>query len=192
MSEAPPSSQPHDEPQDEDLVPVSVRLGNVVPPEDPEDWTRPLTWAAAAGMLLGPVVALAWFALWTPDRLSMLPGSFILAVATGIGAALTGSTQQGVLRAVTATVAAALFAALVVVIAGALTTDVRQVLEASPTLAQAFGAATAGFCGALAAAALGGALAHLRSRMARVVAPAAVATGVAILVVPLIYGTTPV
>jgi cysteinyl-tRNA synthetase len=36
---------------DDDLVPVSVQLGNVVPPEDPEDWTRPLTWAAAAGML---------------------------------------------------------------------------------------------------------------------------------------------
>ena len=180
------------DPEDEDLVPVSVRLGNVVPPEDPEDWTRPLTWAAAAGMLLGPLVALAWFALWPPDRLSILPGSFILAAATGSGAVLTGSTQQGVLRAATATVAAALFAALAVVIAGALTTSQRQLLEASPTLAQAFGGAVAGFGGAVAAAALAGALARLRSRLARVAAPGAVSIGVAILLVPLIFGTTSV
>ena len=44
---------------DDDLVPVSVRLGAVVPPEDPEDWTRPLTWVAALGMLAGPILALA-------------------------------------------------------------------------------------------------------------------------------------
>ena len=44
---------------DDDVVPVSVRLGEVVPPEDPEDWTRPLTWVAAGGMLVGPIVALA-------------------------------------------------------------------------------------------------------------------------------------
>ena len=41
------------------LVPVSVRLGNVVPPEDPEDWTQPLTWVAAAGMLAAPTSDLA-------------------------------------------------------------------------------------------------------------------------------------
>ena len=46
---------------DDDLVPISVRLGEVVPPEDPEDWTRPLTWVAAFGMLAGPLIALAWF-----------------------------------------------------------------------------------------------------------------------------------
>jgi hypothetical protein len=34
---------------DDDSVPISVRLGTVVPPEDPEDWTRPLTWMAAPG-----------------------------------------------------------------------------------------------------------------------------------------------
>lgn len=181
-----------DEPGDDDLVPVSVRLGNVVPPEDPEDWTRPLTWAAAAGMLLGPLVALAWFGLWTPNGLSILPGSFVVAAATGTGAVLTGSTQQGVLRAVTATVAAALFAALAVIIVGALMTSERQLLEASPTLAQAFGAALAGFGGAVAAAALAGALARIRSRMARLVAPGAVAAGVAILLVPLIFGSSPV
>jgi hypothetical protein len=174
---------------EDELVPVSVRLGNVVPPEDPEDWTRPLTWAAAAGMLLGPLVAVLWFVASPPDRLAILPGSFILAAATGAGAALTGSTQQGVLRAVTATVAAALFAALADVIAGALTTPVRQAVEASPTLGQAFGGALAGFGGAVAAAALAGGLAHLPSRTPRALAPAAVAVGVAILLVPVIFGT---
>ena len=52
---------------DDDLVPVSVRLGEVVPPEDPEDWTRPLTWVAAFGMLAGPIVALAWFLVAPPE-----------------------------------------------------------------------------------------------------------------------------
>jgi hypothetical protein len=174
----------------DDLIPVSVRLGAVVPPEDPEDWTRPLTWAAAAGMLLGPIVALAWFVAWPPDRISILPGSYLLAMTTGAGAVLTGSTQQGMLRAVAGTVAAALFASLAVIIAGALTTSGRQVLEASPTLAHGFGAAVVGFAGAVAAAALAGALAHLRSRTARVVAPGAVAVGVALLLVPTIFGAS--
>jgi hypothetical protein len=175
---------------EDDLVPVSVRLGNVVPPEDPEDWTRPLTWTAAAGMLLGPAVALLWFAVWTPDRLAILPGSFVLAAVTAAGATLTGSTQQGTLRAVAATVAAALFAALAEIIVGALTTPARQAVEASPTLGQAFGGAAAGFGGAVAAAGLAGALAHVRSRSARMLAPAAVAVGVAILLVPVIFGPT--
>jgi hypothetical protein len=185
VSDPSPASQPRDE---DDLVPVSVRLGNVVPPEDPEDWTRPLTLAAAAGMLLGPLAALAWFTLWAPDRLSVLPGSFVIAGATGAGAALTGSTQQGMLRAVTATVAAALFAALVVVIAGALTSPARQAVEAAPTLGQAFGGAISGFGGAIASAGLAGGLAHLHSRATRALAPAAVAIAVAILLVPQIYG----
>jgi hypothetical protein len=175
-------------PDDEDLVPVSVRLGNVVPPEDPEDWTRPLTWAAAAGMLLGPLAALVWFALWAPDRLNVVPGSYALAALVALGSVLTGATQQGVLRAVAATVAAALFAALVTIIVGAMTAGERQLVEASPTLGQAFGGAVAGFGGAVAAAALAGALAHLRRRLPRVVAPGAVAIGVAILLVPVIFG----
>ena len=45
---------------EEEEVPVSVRLGGVVPPEDPEDWSRPLTWVAAIGMLAGPLAAVAW------------------------------------------------------------------------------------------------------------------------------------
>jgi hypothetical protein len=189
MSQVAPGSSPHDGSADEDLVPVSVRLGNVVPPEDPEDWTRPLTWAAAAGMLLGPLVALAWFALWAPDRLSLLPGTYLLAAAGGVGAVLTGSTQQGTLRAVTATIAAALFAALATVIVGALTAGERQLGAASPTLGQAFGAAMAGFAGAAAATTLAGALAHLRARVARIVAPGAVAVAVSILVLPLLFGS---
>ena len=175
-------------PDDDDLVPVSVRLGNVVPPEDPEDWRRPLTWAAAAGMLIGPLVALAWFAMWAPDRLAVLPGSYLLAAVVALGAVLTGSTQQGTLRAVAATVAAALFAALATIIVGALTAGERQLVEASPTLGQAFGAALAGFGGAVAGAALAGALANLPRRLPRVVAPGAVAIGVAILLVPVIFG----
>ena len=55
------------QPTDDDLVPVSVRLGEVVPPDDPEDWTRPLTWVAAIGMLAAPAVALAWYAVAPPD-----------------------------------------------------------------------------------------------------------------------------
>ena len=189
----PPEPEPADDeepgPADDELVPVSVRLGNVVPPEDPEDWSRPLTWAAAVGMLLGPLVAVLWFAFWTPDRLTLLPGSFALAAATSGGAALTGSTQQGALRAATATISAALFGGLADVVAGAVATPVRQAVEASPTLGQAFGGALAGFTGAAAAAGLAGALAHLRSRTARTLAPAAVAIGVSVLIVPLIFGS---
>ncbi|MGH2454831.1 MAG: hypothetical protein ACRDHD_01025, partial [Candidatus Limnocylindria bacterium] len=61
MSRQPPPNEAED-----DLVPVSVRLGAVVPPEEPEDWTRPLTWAAAAGMLTAPAVAGGWLVVWPP------------------------------------------------------------------------------------------------------------------------------
>ncbi|HEX6129281.1 MAG TPA: hypothetical protein VF071_09700, partial [Candidatus Limnocylindria bacterium] len=66
-------TEPHD-----DLVPVSVRLGEVVPPEDPEDWTKPLTWVAAAGMLLGPLVALGWFVAARPGGSDPEPGTWLL------------------------------------------------------------------------------------------------------------------
>ena len=83
----------HPEHSGDDLVPVSVRLGEVVPPEDPEDWTKPLTWVAAAGMLLGPIVALAWFALAPPSSPGPVqPGSVLLAAAIAAGATLTGAT----------------------------------------------------------------------------------------------------
>ena len=38
----------------------------MVPPEEPEDWTRPLTWVAALGILAGPAVTLAWFWISPP------------------------------------------------------------------------------------------------------------------------------
>ena len=99
--EAPPGGEP-----DDDLVPISVRLGEVVPPEDPEDWTQPLTWAAAAGMLLAPLVALTWFALSPPAAADHpTAGTWLLAVSLAIGAVVTGATQQGWLRAATATAA---------------------------------------------------------------------------------------
>ena len=134
---------------DDDLVPVSVRLGNVVPPEDPEDWTRPLTWVAALGMLAGPLAAYAWFLVAPPTQgVQALPATFIVAAALAAGAAATGATQLGIARAWTATLGAGLFAALVVIILGVVMAGERQVGSATPTLAHAFGAAIGGLAGA--------------------------------------------
>lgn len=179
---------------DDDLVPVSVRLGEVVPPEDPEDWTQPLTWMAAVGMLLGPMVAFAWFLVAPPSSSTQAAlGTWLLAIALALGAVVTGATQQGWLRASTATAAAALFAALVTVIAGAALAGERQVGQASPTLAQAFGAAVAGLAGAIASTPLAARFATVGRRWPRVLVPGAVASAVAILLVPLLFGTaTPV
>ena len=86
----------------DDLVPVSVRLGEVVPPEDPEDWTRPLTWVAAFGMLAGPIVALAWFVVAPPENAAAaLPPTYLVATSLAAGAAVTGATQVGAARAFT-------------------------------------------------------------------------------------------
>ena len=134
---------------DDDLVPVSVRLGNVVPPEDPEDWTRPLTWVAALGMLAGPLAAYAWFLVAPPTQgVQALPATFTVAAALAAGAAATGATQLGIARAWTATLGAGLFAALVVIILGVVMAGERQVGSATPTLAHAFGAAIGGLAGA--------------------------------------------
>jgi hypothetical protein len=182
-SSAPPAD-------DDDLVPVSVRLGQVVPPEDPEDWTRPLTWVAAAGMLAAPIVALTWF--WIGPPTSSLPaeaGTYLLASAVAAGAALTGATQQGTLRAAAATIAAALFAALGVVLAGGLMAAERQVGSASPTVAHAFGAAAAGLGGSIAAAPIAARLAGVRLRLTRIIGPAAIGVGVALLLVGVLLGT---
>jgi hypothetical protein len=175
-------------PPDEDQVPVSVRLGQVVPPEDPEDWTRPLTWAAAAGMLLAPLCAAAWFWLAAPESATEpMPGTWIVAGALAMGAALTGATQIGALRSFTAAAAAALFAALATVIVGVAAAGTRQVGEASPTLAHAVAAGLAGLAGASAAASLGPALASVRNRAQRVAVPALVGIAVAGVVVPLLF-----
>jgi hypothetical protein len=169
---------------DEDLVPVSVRLGNVVPPEDPEDWTRPLTWVAALGMLAAPLATFAWFAVEAPTQSSGADAATaVVAVLLAAGAAATGATQQGAARAGTATLGAGLFASLVVVILGVAMAGERQVGNASPTLAHAFAAGLAGLAGSLAAAAVAVAASRLRSRLARFV-PAAV-TGAAVSLVAL-------
>lgn len=155
---------------DDDLVPVSVRLGEVVPPEDPEDWTRPLTWVAALGMLAGPIVTLAWFAIAPPTSSEPVPVTLLVAAALAGGAALTGATQQGRARAWTATLGAGLFGALVVVVLGVVLAGARSIGSAPPTIAQAVMAAVAGL-GGTGAAALASALLSSRSRAVRVAVP---------------------
>lgn len=177
----------NDEP-DDDLVPASVRLGNVVPPEDPEDWTKPLTWIAAAGMLAGPLAALAFFAIAPPERADApVLGTWLVAATLAAGGALTGATQMGGFRAFAATLASALFGALLVVVIAAALAGERQVGAASPTLAHAVAAGLAGLAGALPAAGLGPALAGLRSRWRRTLVPAAAAAVVAAVVLPLLF-----
>lgn len=175
-------------PPPDDLVPITVRLGEVVPPDDPEDWTRPLTWAAAAGMLGAPLVALAWFWVAVPDGTKApSPGTWLVAVTLAVGASLAGATQQGGVRAFAGTLAAALFAALATVAVGLMIAGERQVGVASPTLGQAVAASVAGLAGALPAALLALRLARTRSRPMRTLAPAVIGAGVAIAVVPLLF-----
>jgi hypothetical protein len=153
---------------DDDLVPVSVRLGEVVPPEDPEDWTRPLTWVAALGMLAGPLVTLAWFAMAPPMQAEeALPATYLVALALAGGAAATGATQQGIARAATATLGAGLFGALVIIVLGVAMAGERQVGAASPTLAHAFGASLGGVAGAVAASTVAGLIARIYPRGVR-------------------------
>ena len=174
--------------EEDDLVPVSVRLGQVVPPEDPEDWTRPLTWAAAGGMLAAPAMAALWFLIGTPtDATRPVAATWLLAATLAAGAATAGATQQGGLRAATGTVAACLFAALAIVVVGLIAAGERQVGSFSPPLAHAFVAALAGLAGSVAASPLAGRLAGASSRMPRVLGPAAVGAGVSLLLVPLLF-----
>ncbi len=177
MSERPP----------DDDVPISVRLGTVVPPEDPEDWRRPLTWVAALGMLAGPLVAWAWFAIAPPaSSAAPVAGTWLLAGALVVGAVLTGSTQIGAFRAFAGTLGAGLFAALVTIIVGAAMAGERQLGSASPTVAHGFFAALAGLAGALAASTVAPALARARTRLRRTAAPAAIGVAVAALVLQLL------
>ncbi|MGH2357816.1 MAG: hypothetical protein ACRDGJ_07350 [Candidatus Limnocylindria bacterium] len=171
-----------------DPAPVSVQLGAVVAPEDPEDWTRPLTWMAAAGMLAGPLAALAWFAVAPPiDAAGPLPATWLLAAAVASGAAAAGATQIGALRAGAGTVVAALFGGLATVIIGVVLAGERQVGSPSPTVAHATVAALAGAVGALAAGGLSALLARRAPRLVRWLAPAASGVVVSALVVGLLY-----
>ena len=172
---------------DDDSVPISVRLGTVVPPEDPEDWTQPLTWVAATGMLAAPLVALLWFWLAPPrDARALLPGTVLLTAVLVVGAVATGATQIGGVRAFAGTLGAALFAALATVIVGAVMAGERQVGAASPSLAHAVIAAVAGLAGALAASTIAPALAEMRSRIGRMAAPGGIGLAVAVLVARLL------
>ena len=176
-------------PPDDDLVPVSVRLGQVVPPEDPEDWTRPLTWVAALGMLAGPIAAAAWFLFAAPTETAPAQlATYLVAMLLAAGAAATGATQIGPLRAFAATLGAGLFAALVVVILGVVTAGERQVGSASPTLAHAFAAAVAGLAGAADAAIVAMLLARSRSRALRFAAAAVSGSVLALIVVAILMG----
>jgi hypothetical protein len=155
-------------PSDDELVPVSVRLGAVVPPEDPEDWTRPLTWVAALGMLAAPAVALAWYAVAAPhDGTRLAVGTWVVASTLVVGAAAAGATQIGRLRAFTGTLGAALLGAVLVVAAGAVTAGERQLGSASPTVAHSLASALAGLAGALPAAVAAGLTARSWPRLRR-------------------------
>ena len=175
---------------DDDLVPVSVRLGEVVPPEDPEDWTRPLTWVAALGMLAGPITALAWFIAAPPTgSFSALPPTYLVAALMTAGAAATGATQVGAARAATATLGAGLFGALVVIILGVVMAGGRQVGVASPTLSHAFGASVAGLVGSIASALLAAVVARLRSRIVRLLPALVAGVVVSVLALAALMGT---
>ena len=171
---------------DAEEVPVSVRLGAVVPPEDPEDWSRPLTWVAAIGMLAGPLAAVAWILLARPiDTSALLPGVLVVAVALVAGAVLTGSTQIGRSWAFAGTLGAGLFGALLTVVAGTVLGGERQA-AASPALALSFAGAVAGAAGALAAAIAAFGLGDLLRRERRWPPSAAVGLVVALVVARLL------
>lgn len=165
---------------DVDLVPVSVSLGQVVPPEDPEDWTRPLTWVVALGMLAAPTVALVWFLAARPASDDREPMTTFLAATLAAGAAATGVTQLGRVRAFTGTLGAGLFGALGTILVGAVLAGERQVGSASPSLAHAVVAAVAGLAGAGMAAVVAAAL-PVRSRLTRVFPALGAGVAVAIL-----------
>ena len=162
----------------EDDVPISVRLGQVVAPEDPEDWTRPLTWVAALGMLSGPVVAAAWFLSASPATAAREPMTAFLAAILAVGATSAGATQLGRVRALAGALVAGLFAALAAIAVGAVLAGERQLATTSPTLAHAIVGSIAGLGGAAVGAAVLLALAPVRSRLARAL-PALVGAAVA-------------
>lgn len=175
-------------PDDDDLVPVSVRLGAVVPPEDPEDWTRPLTWVAAVGMLAAPAVALAWYALGGPrDATQLALGTWAVAGVLVVGAAAAGATQIGRLRAFTGTLGAALLGAVLVVAAGAVTAGERQLGSASPTVAHSLAAVVAGLAGALPAAVAAGLTARSWPRLRRGILAAALGVLATAAVLPRLF-----
>lgn len=177
------------EAEPDDLVPVSVRLGEVVPPEDPEDWTRPLTWVAALGMLAGPLSAVTWFLAAPPaGSEAATPATYLVAGLLAAGASATGATQLGFARAWTATLGAALFGCLVTIMLGVVLAGERQVGVASPTLAHAFVAGVGGLGGAAGGAVVAAVMAGRGSRLVRFMPTAAIAVVLAFAVVLLLMG----
>jgi FtsH-binding integral membrane protein len=159
---------------DLDNVPPSVRLGEVVPPEDPEDWGRPLTWVVAAGMLVAPVAGATWFAVAGPtDPSAALIGTALLAAAVAGGAAVTGATQRGGIRAAVTTIGAALFSALGVIVAASL-------VGGGASTGVATAAAVCGGFASVPAAGVAGLLADA-SRLRRFLSPALIGAVVAFL-----------
>ena len=178
-------------------MPVSVRLGEVVPPEDPEDWTRPLTWVAAVGMLAAPAVLVGWYAIAAPhDSMRPLGGTYVVAIALVVGAAAAGGTQLGRARAIAGTLAAGLLAALLIAMVGAVAAvdvpfdcDCKPgiVIPASPTLTHAATAALAGLAGCLPAALAEGLAARSLSRLQRGLLAAALGALVTAIVLPRLF-----
>ena len=155
-------------------VPPSVQLGEVVPPEDPEDWGRPLTWVLAAGMLAAPLAAVGWFMVAAPtDPATAVTGTSVLAAIVAAGGATAGATQRGARRAAFTTIGAGLFGALGVVVAGSVVAD-------GASLGVAVAAATAGGFGCVPAAGLA-ALLPDAPRLRRFLSPALVGGAIAFL-----------
>jgi predicted membrane-bound dolichyl-phosphate-mannose-protein mannosyltransferase len=162
-------------------VPPSVRLGEVVPPEDPEDWGRPLTWVVAAGMLIAPVAGAVWFATAAPtDPSTALTGTSILAAALASGAAITGGTQRGGGRAAMTTIGAGLFGALGVIVAGSL-------VAGGASLGVATAAAVGGGFASVPAAGVAALLGHA-PRLRRFISPALIGGVVGLLGVRNLFG----
>jgi hypothetical protein len=188
-------------PDDADLVPVSVRLGTVVAPEDPEDWTRPLTWVAALGMLAAPAVLAVWYLVAAPhDSAQPLGGTYAVAIALVVGAAAAGGTQLGRARALAGTLAAGLLGALLIVMWGAVTAvdvpfmcDCKPglLIPASPTLTHAATGALAGLAGCLPAAVAEGLAARSLSRLRRGLLAAALGALVTAIVLPNLFPPEP-
>ena len=166
---------------DLDNAPPSVRLGEVVPPEDPEDWGRPLTWVVAAGMLAAPLAGAAWFLAAAPSDPQAAPmGTSVLAAILAAAAAVAGATQRGALRTALTTIGAGLFGALGLVVAG-------SVIGAGASLGVAVAAATTGTFATVPAAAVAALIAE-RSRPRRVVSPALLGGLIAFLGVQNLFG----
>jgi hypothetical protein len=165
---------------DLDNVPPSVRLGEVVPPEDPEDWGRPLTWVVAAGMLVAPVVGAGWFLAAAPtDPTTALTGTSALAAVLAGGAATTGATQRGLRRAGFTTIGAGLFGALGLVVAGSVVAD-------GASLGVATAAAVGGGLGTVPAAGLAALLADA-GRARRFLSPALAGAATAVIAVQSLF-----